>query len=161
MQDNMPNIQAYQQNVQGSPVKPGRTRRLRPVALWLSLSAALILSACASLGGGTPQEQVRQRATERWQALVGGQFSSAYSYNTPGFRAVVTPDGYRNRIGSSVIWVGAEVIGVNCSEVDKCLVRVRIDFKPVLGSMNDAKVSTHLDETWLLEDGKWWFFQKI
>ena len=43
------------------------------------LFVTLTLAACASLGGGKPEEQVRQRATERWQALVVGEFSRAYS----------------------------------------------------------------------------------
>ena len=125
------------------------------------LCVALTLSACASLGGGTPEEQVRQRATERWQALVAGQFSRAYSYNTPGFRAVVTPDGYRNRFGSALTWLGAEVIRVDCPEASKCNALVRVDFRPVLSRKDDVKLSSHVDETWLLEDRQWWYFQKI
>lgn len=154
MQDTMPNIETNPQ--------PLRTRRLRRATLLCaSLLASLTLAGCASLGGGNPQEQVRQRATERWQALVGGQFSRAYAYSTPGFRAVVTPDSYRNRIGSSVTWLGAEVIRVNCPEANKCTAMLRIDYKPVLIRQNGVKVSTHIDETWLFEDGQWWFFQKI
>ena len=125
------------------------------------LCVALTLSACASLGGGKPEEQVRQRATERWQALVAGEFSRAYRYTTPGFRAVVSPDGYRNRFGGAVTWLGAEVIRVNCSEADKCIALARIDYKPVTGRQSTPKISTHVDETWLFEDGQWWFFQKI
>lgn len=161
MPDNMPKIQLNQSISQVSPAQPIRSRGLRLATLWPSLLASLTLAACASLGGGSPQEQVRQRATERWQALVGGEYSRAYSFNTPGFRAVVTSDGYRNRIGSSVIWVGAEVIGVSCPEADKCLARVRIDYQPIQNFQGGDKVSTHIDETWLLDDGKWWFFQKI
>ena len=145
-----------------SPNHAEGRRRMRWASLCATLCVALTLSACASLGGGgNPQQQVRQRATERWQALVKGEISRAYSYNTPGFRAVVTPDGYRNRIGSSVIWLGAEVNRVECLEADKCTAVVRIDYKPVMMRQNSDKFSTHVDETWLFEDGEWWFFQKI
>ena len=141
---------------------PEWRQRTRWTSLCATLSVALTLSACASMGGGSnPQQQVRQRATERWQALVAGEVSRAYSYNTPGYRLVVTQDGYRNRIGSSVTWVGAEVIRVECLEADKCNAVVRIDFKPVLMRQNSDKLSTHVDETWLLERGQWWFYQKI
>ncbi len=140
---------------------PESNHRTRWATLGATLCVTLALSACASLGRGNPQEQVRQRATERWQALVAGEFSRAYNYNAPGFRAVVTPDGYRNRIGSAVTWLGAEVVRVNCPEANKCMAQVRVDYKPVLIRQKDLKVSTNIDETWLFEDGQWWFFQKI
>lgn len=133
----------------------------RWTSLCLSLCVAITLAACANLGGGDPEAQVRQRATERWQALVAGQFSRAYSYNTPGFRAVVSPDGHRNRFGGAVTWLGAEVIRVDCPEASKCNALVRLDFRPVLSRKDDVKLSSHVDETWLLEDRQWWYFQKI
>jgi hypothetical protein len=123
--------------------------------------AGVTLSACASLGGGPPEEQVKRRANERWQALVGGQFSRAYDYSAPSFKAVVTPDGYRNRFGSAISWQGAEVIRVVCPEVTKCVAVVRIDFKPVLSIQKNSTISTHYEETWLLEMGQWWLYQKI
>jgi hypothetical protein len=144
--------------------QPQPTWRLvspRWTSFCVTVCVALTLSACASLGGGKPEEQVRQRATERWQALVAGKFSRAYSYDTPGFRAVVTPDGYRNRIGSAIAWVGAEVIKVDCPEASQCVAVVRIDFKPVLSRKFDEKLSTHVNETWLFQEGQWYFFQDI
>lgn len=134
---------------------------LRRLSRWLALSAVLALTACASLSSKPPPEQVRQRATERWQALVGGEFNRAYTYTTPGFRAVVSPDSYRNRFGGAVIWLGSEVIDVNCPDTDRCVTHVRIDFKPAMGRKFDTKMSTHVDETWLLQEGQWWFFQDL
>lgn len=128
---------------------------------WVALCVSLALSACATLSSDKPEDQVRQRATERWQALVKGEFSRAYTYNTPGFRAVVSPDSYRNRFGGAVVWLGASVVGVNCPETTKCVANLSIEFKPVLGRRNSTNLSTGLEETWLLEDGQWWFFQKI
>lgn len=132
----------------------------RPL-LWLSLCASIALTACAGLSNLPPQEQVRQRATERWQALVAGEMNRAYTYNTPGFRAVVSADGYRSRFGGAIIWLGAEAVDVNCPETTKCLAQVRIDFKPLLSRKISDKISTHVEETWLLEDGQWWFFQVL
>jgi hypothetical protein len=157
----MQNIKVKSPSDQGGHAGPQCSHLKRWMSLCTMLCVALTLSACASLSSGTPEEQVRQRATERWQALVAGQFSRAYSYNTPGFRAVVSPDAYRNRFGSALTWLGAEVIRVNCSEVNKCIALVRVDFKPMLGRQNGTKMSTHVDETWLLEDRQWWFFQTI
>jgi len=127
----------------------------------LSLCTALVLAACASIDSKPPEDLVRQRVTERWQALVAGEFTRAYSYNTPGFRAVVTPDSYRSRFGGAVVWVGSEVVKVSCPEPTQCTALVRIDYKPALSQKEGVKYSTHVDETWLFEDRQWWFFQKI
>lgn len=158
----MQNIKTMPQTCHSRQPQLKWSQRARWASLGATLCVTLTLAACASLGGGgTPEEQVRQRAAERWQALAKGEFSRAYTYNTPGFRAVVTPDGYRNRFGSAVTWLGAEVIRVNCPEAKKCEAFLRIDFKPTLNLHKTGNISTHIDETWLFEDGQWWYFQKI
>jgi hypothetical protein len=137
-------------------------RSLKCLTLWPLLCVSLMLAACASVGGVSPQDQVRQRATERWQALVAREFSRAYNFNTPGFRAVVTPDRYRDRFGGAIVWLDTtQVVEVNCPEADRCLAKVRIDYKPVLSRSSIDKISTHVDETWLLQEGQWWYFQEI
>jgi len=146
----------FMTNEQSTP-----TRSLRSAPLWATLCAAFALTACASLGGNKPEEQVRLRANGRWQALVAGDFPRAYTYNTAAFRAVVTPEAFRTRFGSAVTWVGAEATEVNCTEPAKCIAKVRIDFKPILGGRPGEKISTYYDETWLLEEGKWWIFLPI
>ncbi|MBK9441161.1 MAG: hypothetical protein IPN53_07550 [Comamonadaceae bacterium] len=144
-----------------------KTRQSRPVIVkakratrWLPFIASLALAACATVPSGTPEEQVRARAMGRWQALVEGDAAAAYSFITPGYRAVVPLADYR-RTTALAAWYGAEVISVTCPEAEKCLAKVRIDFRYVSGRKAPEKISTHYDETWLLEAGQWWFFQKI
>lgn len=134
---------------------------LRRSALWATLCMALAMSGCASLEPGKPEDQVRMRATERWQALVKGEFIRAYEYNTPGFKAVVTPDGFRNRFGGSVVWQNAEAINVNCPEPSRCIATIRLSYKPILAKQSAEPVTTHFEETWLREERQWWLFQKI
>lgn len=127
----------------------------------IPLCAAMALSACASLGGNDPEIQVRQRATERWQALVAGEFNRAYGFNAPSYRAVISADEFRNRNGGSVKREGSEVVAVKCPEITRCIATIRIDFRPLFGGRFGDKINTHIDETWLLEDGQWWAFQSI
>ena len=122
--------------------------------------AALSLAACATVGTA-PQDQVRQRANERWKALVAGEFSKAYNYSTAGYRAVVKPDDYRGRIGSAVKWVDADVVNVKCEDKTKCTATVRIEYKPILGGSVDGNFDTHVDEVWLYEEGNWSIFQAL
>ncbi len=150
------------QDVSLTGVAPKRgVMNIRAGRVWLAGLTTLVMTACASMPGSGPQGVVKQRAAERWSALVSGEFTRAYSYNTPGFRAVVTPDGFRNRFGGAVKWVGSEVVNVDCPEPAKCVATVRVDFKPVMSGRAGGEISTHVDETWLLEDGKWWFFQPL
>ena len=138
----------------------GKSRISHGLLRWSPWLVSLTLAACASFGGGG-ETQVSQRASERWKALVAGEFNKAYSYSTPSFREVVTADGFRSRHGSAVVWVGAEVVSVVCPEPAKCTAVIRLDYKPLKGGRTGAPFSTHLDETWLLEAGQWWVFQPL
>lgn len=132
-----------------------RALRLAP------LLATLALVACAAVGTGTPQSQITKRATERWQALIASDFPRAYTYGTPSFRSIVPQENYRIRFGAGVTWLGAEVMGVECPEETKCIAKIRIDFKPLLGRNTNAKYSSQVDETWLLDNGQWWIFESV
>ena len=127
----------------------------------LAVAAALALGACATPAANTSEDVVKQRGNARWVYLVASDFTKAYNYNTPSFRAVVSPETYRGRLGVGVVWVGGEVTDVNCPEAAICLAKVRIDFKPLLRGKLGEKFSTFADETWLLEDGQWWIFEPL
>jgi hypothetical protein len=127
---------------------------------WAGLVASLVLAACVAVPTAKPEDQVRSRATERWQALVSGDYLKAYTFSTEGYKAVVKADAYKQRFGAAA-WSGAEVVGVNCPEVDKCTARVRIDYINVMSRKSLNKITTHIDETWLLEGGQWSIFQAI
>ena len=101
------------------------------------------------------------RATTRWQALVKGDFDKAYSFTTQGYRAVVPKEAYRAKFGAALSWTGTEVVRVQCPESKKCIATVRIEFIPMTGLRAGGTMSTHVEETWLLEDGQWWYFQNI
>lgn len=121
----------------------------------------LALAGCASQSVTVPEDVVRQRATARWDALISAQFTKAYEFNAPSFRSVVGYEAFRGRMGGAVKWVGAEVAKVDCSAAEKCQLRIRLDYTPLLGGAPGAKFSTHIDETWLFEAGQWWVFQSI
>lgn len=123
--------------------------------------AAGVVAGCASSVSVSPEERVRVRATERWQALIAYQMDKAYAFTTPAYRAVASFERDRARYGSAAQWVGAEVQRVNC-EPEKCTVRVRIDVKPIVpGLRRNTVLSTHADETWLLVDGQWWLHREL
>lgn len=128
---------------------------------WLSLCAAATLVACAGFGANSPEDVVKQRANERWKALVTGDFSRSYSYTAPSFRGLISQDVYRGRIGGAVTWIAGEVVSVQCPDAVKCVARVRIDYKPLLRGRAGENFSTYADETWVLEGGQWWAFEPL
>lgn len=134
----------------------GNTRRKWVLSV---LGATLIAVGCASMSG-PPEEQVRKRASERWEALVKSDFNKAYGFSTSGFRAVVKPESFPARLQGPVVWLGAEVINVTCPEPVKCVARVRIDHRTLV-ARSAGDTSTYIDETWLLEDKQWWIFMTI
>lgn len=117
------------------------------------------ISGCAALSPKTPEQIVQERASQRWGALKAGNFNAAYAMLTPTYRAVVPYENYKGRHGGAVQWVSMDVVAVSC-EPEKCVATIRIGAKPALGLRFGSTMSTHVDETWLLEGGQWWFLQK-
>jgi len=131
-------------------------RRLGAVVLTFG---ALVLSGCAALAPATPEQQVQQRATERWNALRAAQWETAYAFLLPSFRATTTEERYRERFVGVPKWTGAEVRSVTC-EPEKCIAVIRIE--ALYGTRQGMRtLSTDMPETWLLEDGKWWKFESL
>ena len=133
----------------------------RLMVLAMVLLAAVLAAACASVAPPTAQEQVRQRASQRWQLLMSKNMDAAHKFATPGFRAIVSADTYRLRFGAAPFWLAAEVVRVDCPAPDKCIATVRLDIKPVMLHSNAEKITTHMEEIWLLEQGQWWILENI
>jgi uncharacterized membrane protein len=135
-----------------------RHRVMNRAWAYAPLALALTLSACASLSGG-PEAQVRARADDRWQVLRAGEFDKAYAYSTTAFKAVVSPESYRQRFGGAVQWIGSKVTAVTCPEAGKCQVKLHIQARPL--AVKFDTLETDIEETWLLEDGQWQVFQPL
>lgn len=136
---------------------------MRTIALHstLVLAVATLMAGCAALIPRTPEEAVKVRANERWAAVLKGDMSKAYTYMTPGYRAARSEQDYRGSRGSAVRWTAAEAVEVRCPDATKCLAKVRIEAKPFMGRKFGDTIVTYADETWLLEGGQWWLFEKL
>lgn len=132
-------------------VLPGRLR-----AHGLLAVATLALTACASMQSAPPTEQLRQRVTDRWQALMAYDYAKAYTFATPAYRASVSAESYRSRQGAALQRVSADIFSVDCPQPNQCKVRVVVGVKPPLSQRHGPAITAPVDETWLLEDGQWW-----
>jgi hypothetical protein len=128
--------------------------RRRTAGLAIVLTS-LLLGACATTApAADPQAAVRERASARWQALLAGNFTKAYTFTTPTYKAKVSEADYVARFQRPQWW-GAEVATVTCAQPTSCTARVRVDAKVFLPHTTMNKITTYTDEAWLLEDGQW------
>lgn len=122
------------------------------------LGAGLLLSACNATPPQTPEQAVTQRAEERWAALVDGDLDLAWTYTQPGYRAVVNQRQYRGRFGAVGEWKGAQIHEVNC-QAERCSVRVRLTSVVNMPKFRNHEIDGFISETWVREDGQWWYYQ--
>jgi len=121
----------------------------------------MVLAACATFNTSPPEERVRQRSTERWQAVLANDYAKVYSFAMPSYRALVSQEAFRSRQGVAVQRVSAKVFSVNCPEASKCTARVEVGVKPPLGKRFGAPITATVDESWVFEDGQWWLAERL
>jgi hypothetical protein len=125
-----------------------------------AVSVAVLLAGCAALQP-KPQDQVRQLATQRWQALLAGKFDQAYEFAVPSYRKIRSIDYYRANMGAvPVRWLKAEVLRIDC-ETQRCVVRIKLESEPRLPNFRGTRLETGIDEVWVRESGQWWMVEKI
>lgn len=130
------------------PVSFARWRGIVAVALFL------VVSGCTTLGTQPPEEIVKARAQQRWDALVKGNIEVAYGYLSPGSKSVRTLEAYRSEIRVG-FWTSATVEKVQCGSEDSCEVQASIEYKA-----RGLRVKTPLAETWIRQQGNWWYVLK-
>lgn len=116
------------------------------------------LQGCATLDQGPPEQVVTQKANQRWKALVAENWTQAYGALVPSYRSVHSVDDFRKSFAMSVRWVDGEVVSAACEEA-KCTLRVKVTTLLPFARRPGETISTHVDETWLLESGNWYYYQ--
>lgn len=122
----------------------------------LALAAGALLAACQS-GEQAPQP-VEERAQERWDLLVAGEYGEAWEYLSPSYRELVPRSDYAEDMRRQPMkWLEAEVVGSEC-EADACRVLVEGVYQPVRaqGKLKDMTMPRELEEQWMLAEGAWW-----
>ncbi len=135
------------------------TRWARTSSVLLT-AAALTLGGCALLTPAAPEAQVKARAQARWDALAQRDFAQAYTLLAPSLRQLVPQDRWISRFGTAAAWKSADVVQVSC-EATKCTATVRLQALVLGASRRSPLIETHLEETWVLEENSWWYFQRL
>jgi hypothetical protein len=145
-----------------SNLKSGTWRRMgKPGLLFALMVAGVFLTACATAPENT-ENSIEERAQDRWDALLAGDYETAYRYFSPGYRSSVSVVDFEIMVRTRrVRWVTAEYMEQSCEE-SACTVKFKIGFKvarPVLG-MPEWKGYDTVDEKWVKTKGQWWYLPK-
>ena len=96
---------------------------------------------------------VAARAKEKWQALVAGDVPKAYEFLSPGSKTVYSLDVYRSSMRPG-FWKAVDVEKVECTG-DVCEVFTQMTYV-----YNGMTIKTPAKESWIKEDGVWWYLHK-
>ena len=120
-----------------------------------ALALVLGLGACATTGPQTPEDEVRARATGRWNALIAKDRERAYQYLAPTVRANLRFERFREAHGDTLA-KAVRVREIEC-ESATCTVRVALDAESFIPGTRGTMLTTVHQETWVRQDGQWWF----
>ena len=145
-----------------SDLKSAKWWRLSKMGLLLTLMmASVFLTACATAPGSSGNFMA-ERAQDRWDALLGGDYAIAYSYYSPGYRSSVSVVDFEIEIRTRrVQWVSAEYMDHSCDE-SVCTVQFKLGYKvaqPVAGIPVWESFDT-IDEKWVKTEDQWWYLPK-
>lgn len=129
----------------------------KPIMLAIGLA---VVSGCASQPPATPQDIVQARAQERVNLLFKRDFDKAYAYLAPSYRSLNSVESYRNSFGNNAAWVDPKVVKVQCPESDRCRAEVEVGVLVVARGFGSKPIPSTMWETWILEDGQWWYYQR-
>jgi hypothetical protein len=114
----------------------------------------LLLSACTDTR--SPEEIVRERAQQRWDALLAGDTETAYGFASPAYRASTTLQRYRGGFGQSVKWISAVVDSVEC-DAERCEAVIQLTYQMLPNMIQNTRP---VEETWIAVEGQWWRHQE-
>ncbi len=143
-------------------LKSATWRRMgKPVLLFAFMMTGVFLTACATAPENT-ENSIAVRAQDRWDALLAGDYETAYAFYSPGYRSTRSVVDFAIGIRSRrVRWTSAEYMEHSCLE-NSCTVLFNVGFtvnKPVPG-MKKFDGSNTVEEKWVKTEGQWWYLPK-
>ena len=136
---------------------------IKKYSLTALVLATGLLAGCASTlaptAPATAEEAVSQRAQQYVDLVATRKYEAAYAYLSPSYRGLNTAEAYKGNFGTGARWIEPKVAKVECASEDRCVVTVKLKVSVVARGFTKPIDST-LTETWLKEDGQWWYYQR-
>jgi len=125
------------------------------IRLLIATCVLPLFAGCAGLGlGGSPEDIVRKRASDRIDVLMVGDYEKSFTYVAPALRAVTDWKDHAFRYAGIRNWTNAEVGEVECEE-SRCEVEVLVTYQM---ARYKAKNTRPLKEVWIAVDGRWYLY---
>jgi hypothetical protein len=105
----------------------------------------------AVYAGKSIEDQVKERATKRWEALIRGDLDTAYSYFSRATKETYPIELYRTRMRPGM-WREVKVDSVKCTD-GLCEVSVIVNFDHA----RLKGIVTPVAERWIVQDGLAWY----
>jgi hypothetical protein len=142
--------------------------------LGVSLISLLLATGCDRKGSSgspdgendvvsvTKQETVEQRAQQKWEAAVQGDWARVYDFMSPGMRKLRDKQSFVARMQKAALaYTKAEVQGAECEE-ESCDVTIRVYslYRGVIQAAQGMEFDALVHEKWIWKEGAWWFVPK-
>jgi hypothetical protein len=101
----------------------------------------------------TVEQAVLARAQLRWDALVKLDYAEAYKFISPAGRSKMRVQDYMLRVNMGHMRK-ATVKDASC-EAEICEVKVELDY--VIMVEGKIPITQVVSESWILDEGSWWF----
>lgn len=126
----------------------------------LYMFALFVLGGCSALPTKSPEEIVIERAQQRIDLLMAGDYQASYEFTTPGYRSTESVGRYGTRWSGVGMWISANVIKAECTAaelIDRCKAAVQVVYRAV----GYDPLTTILTEDWILIDDNWYLYQNL
>lgn len=126
------------------------------------LLIVLALSACA-MGPKMPTS-LEDRVQARWDALLAGDYETAYAYLTPGYRQTESLASFQGKLRNRPVrWVAAKFDSIEkCAVASSCDVLIAVTYRvrglPQVGTHQSTR---KLSEKWVQIDGDWYHLPAV
>ena len=131
---------------------------MRLISLYMFVLS--VLGGCSALPSKSPEEIVFERAQQRIDLLMAGDYQASYEFTTPGYRSTESAGRYGTRWSGVGMWISANVTEAECAAaetVDRCKAVVEVLYRAV----GYDPLTTILTEDWLLIGGQWYLYQNL
>ena len=131
---------------------------MRLISLYMFV--LFVLGGCSALPSKSPEEIVIERAQQRIDLLMAGDYQASYEFTTPGYRSTESVGRYGTRWSGVGMWISANVIKAECTAaelIDRCKAVVQVVYRAV----GYDPLTTMLTEDWILIDDSWYLYQNL
>ena len=131
---------------------------MRLISLYMFVLS--VFGGCSALPSKSPEEIVIERAQQRIDLLMAGDYQASYEFTTPGYRSTESVGRYGTRWSGVGMWISANVIKAECTAaelIDRCKAAVQVVYRAV----GYDPLTTILTEDWILIDDSWYLYQNL